>query len=716
MDGLVLLLYPFPPNGSGVRDIGRDHDTMSSDLSMVRNIGIAAHIDAGKTTTTERILYYARRTHRMGEVDDGTTTTDFDEQEQKRGITIYSAAVTFPWKGYTINLIDTPGHVDFTAEVERSLRVLDGMVAVFDAKEGVEAQSETVWRQADKYQVPRICFINKMDRVGADYEYSVNSLRDRLEVTPLVLQIPIGAGNDFEGLIDLIEMKSVYFKTEALGSTITESAIPDHLKDHAVRARHELIETLSETSETILDQYLNDQPMENSQIRAAIREATIERKLYPVLCGSSLRYIGVQRMLDAVCDFLPSPPEAPPVIAQDANKDDVKLELPCRDDLPLSAIVFKIVAEKPLDLYYIRIYTGKLKPSSRLINTLTGKKENITQIYRMFAKKREQLTVAYAGDIVAVVGPKNALTGHTLCDQHKQVILESITFPETVISVSVEPKSSRDRDKLLESLQALTRQDPTIVITTNAETGQTLISGMGELHLEVIVQRLITDMSVDVIVGKPRVSYRETVQSIDEAEGGFNRQFGGRTHFARIRVRIEPRPHVSGRANFEIFSTVAKGSLKPEYIQASELGIQEASQSGILGGYPVIDWKVTILGGQKHDVDSSELAFENAGRIAFYEAMKRASPVLLQPIMNTEIVTADEYFGAIMADLNSKNSVVRESMLRGKDRIILADVPLSEMFGYVTRLRSLSQGRATVSMTPSHYAPVTAAQMKILVG
>lgn len=689
---------------------------MSSDLSSVRNIGIAAHIDAGKTTTTERILFYARRTHRMGEVDDGTTTTDFDEQEQKRGITIYSAAVSLPWKGHTINLIDTPGHVDFTAEVERSLRVLDGMIAVFDAKEGVEAQSETVWKQADKYQVPRICFINKMDRIGADYEYSVDSLRDRLEIKPLVLQIPIGAGNDFEGLIDLIEMKAVYFKTEALGSTITESEIPDHLKDLAVQANHELIETLSETSETILDQYLNDHPLETSQIRAAIREATLARELYPVLCGSSLRYIGVQRMLDAVCDFLPSPLEAPPVIAQDANKKDVKIELPCRDDLPFSAIVFKIVAEKPLDLYYLRVYTGKLTPSTRLINTLTGEKENITQIYRMFAKKREQLTVASAGDIVAVVGPKKALTGHTLCDPRKQVILESISFPETVISVSVEPKSSRDRDKLLESLQALTRQDPTIVITTNEETGQTLISGMGELHLEVIVQRLNKDMNVDVIVGKPRVSYRETVQSTDEAEGRFNRQFGGRSHFAMIRIRIEPRAHVSGRANFEIISAVAKGSLEPEYIQSAELGIQEASHSGILGGYPVINWKATILGGQKHDVDSSEIAFENAGRIAFYEAMKLASPILLQPIMNTEIITSDEYFGAIMADLNARNSVIRESVMRGKDRIIQAEVPLSEMFGYVTRLRSLSQGRATASMTPSHYAPVTAEQMKILVG
>lgn len=689
---------------------------MSGQLQSVRNLGIAAHIDAGKTTTTERILFYARKTHRMGNVDDGTTTTDFDEQEQKRGITIYSAAVSLPWKGYTINLIDTPGHVDFTAEVERSLRVLDGMIAVFDSKEGVEAQSETVWRQADKYHVPRICFMNKMDRVGADFESSVMSLRDRLHVSPLVIQLPIGSGNDFKGLIDLLEMKAVYFKTAELGSTITESDIPDELLEQATQARQHMLETLSEKSDTILDQYLHEQPIETSEIKAAIRDVTLKRELYPVLCGSSLRYIGVQRMIDAVCDYLPSPLDVPPVIAHDPNRDGVTHELACRSDLPLAALVFKIVAEKPLDLYYLRIYAGKLKPSSRLLNSLTGEKENVTQVYRMFAKKRELLTIAEAGDIVAVVGPKNALTGHTLCDQRKPVVLESIEFPDTVISVSIEPKASKDRDKLLESLQALGRQDPTIEVTINEETGQTLISGMGELHLEIVVQRLIKDMHVDVVVGKPRVSYRETVQSIGEAQGQFSRQFGGRNHFAAVHVRIEPRPHVSGSAHFEIINAVPAGSIAPEFIQAAEIGIQEASQSGILGGYPVIDWKVSILSGLKHDIDSSELAFENAGRIAFYEAMKNANPVLLQPIMDTEIVTSDQYFGAIIGDLNSRNAVIRETLLRGGDRVIHADVPLAEMFGYVTRLRSLSQGRATSSMTPSHYAPVSSQQMKILVG
>ena len=689
---------------------------MTAELRSVRNIGIAAHIDAGKTTTTERILFYARKTHRMGEVDSGTTTTDFDEQEQQRGITIYSAAVTLPWRGHTINLIDTPGHVDFTAEVERSLRVLDGMVAVFDAKEGVEAQSETVWRQADKYDVPRLCFINKMDRVGADFEASVDSIRARLHATPLVLQIPIGAADTFRGLIDLIEMKAYYYKTEELGSSFDVADIPDELSEAAQEARHHLIEAVSETSDTLLEQYLHEQEISSDELRAGIRAATLRRELFPVLCGSAFRFVGVQRLLDAVCDFLPSPLDVPPVVGHDPKESDKTKELPCDPAGPLAALVFKIVAERPVDLYYLRVYSGTLKANSRLMNTVNGEKENIAQIYRMFAKRRDQIDHAVAGDIVAVVGPKRALTGHTLCDQRGQVVLEAIEFPETVISVSVEPKASRDRDKLLESLSTLARQDPTLRVSPNEETGQTIISGMGELHLEVAVRRLRDDMKVHAIVGKPRVSYRETVTASGEGKGRFVRQFGGRNHFAAVRIKLEPYAHESGRQHFEIVNDIPGGTLPAEYVEATEAGLRDAAQSGVLGGYRVIDWRATLIGGEQHEVDSSEMAFENAARMAFYDGMKAASPVLLEPIMDVEVVTADEYFGCIVGDLNARNAVVRNTVLRGSDHVISAEVPLAQTFGYVTKLRSLSQGRATSSMTPSHYARVSAAAMKELVG
>ena len=689
---------------------------MSVELSTIRNIGIAAHIDAGKTTTTERILYYARRTHRMGDVDDGTTTTDFDEQEQTRGITIYSAAVTFPWKNHSITLIDTPGHVDFTAEVERSLRVLDGMVALFDAREGVEAQSETIWRQADKYRVPRICFINKMDRVGADFERSVASIGDRLPTRPVVVQLPIGSGPDFQGLIDLIEMRAVYYPLEALGSTYQVVDIPAELLDSARVARQNLVETVSEHSDALLEQYLRDEDVEADALRSALRRATIQRELVPVLCGSALRYIGVQRLLDAVCDFLPSPVDVPPVEAEDAHRPDRKLEIVCSTDAPLAALVFKVVADRPVDLTYLRIYAGTLKAGSRLLNTTLGEKENVTRIYRMFAKRRDQLDQAQAGDIVAIVGPKKTLTGHTLCDPRRPVVLEPIEFPNTVISVSVEPKVSKDREKLLEALAAVMRQDPTIAVMTHPETGQTLISGMGELHLEVTLKRLKTEMKIDVSVSNPRVSYRETVTVVGEGEGRFLRQIGGRAHFAVVRIRLEAKASGRGRTHFEIQDDWSSDNIDPVYVEAVKLGIVDASQSGILGGYKVIDWKATLLGGTVHETDSSEMAFENAGRNAFYAAMKAAGPVLLEPIMAVEVVTSQDYFGAIMGDLNARNAAIRDTAVRGQDRIISAHVPLSRMFGYVTRLRSLSQGRATSTMAPSHYAPVSSEQMKQLVG
>ena len=685
------------------------------DPATVRNIGIVAHIDAGKTTTTERILYYTGRTHRMGEVDDGTTVTDFDEQEQKRGITIYSAAVSCPWRGFTINLIDTPGHVDFTAEVERSLRVLDGMVAVFDAKEGVEAQSETVWAQADKYRVPRICFINKMDKIGADFEWSVASIRKRLHVEPLVLQLPIGSSDSLTGIVDLVEMKAVYPR-DSDGGALDVRDIPEELLDAAEQARGEMLEALSETSEVLMERYVGDQAIGIEDIRHAIRDATLRHELVPVLCGSSLKKIGVQRMLDAICDYLPGPLDVPPITAADAKRPDVQHQIACDPDGPLAALVFKIVAEKPVDLCYLRIYSGTLKPNSRLLNAVTGEKENITRIVRMFAKRREQLDRAGAGDIVAVVGPKKVLTGHTLCDPRRPVVLESIEFPETVISVSVQPKSSKDRDKFHEGLTALQRQDPTLRVATNVETGQTLLSGMGELHLEVMVQRLRDDMNVDVAVGSPRVSYRETVSTGAEGKGRFLKTLGGRDHFAAVRVRIEPRRRVSDRPNFEVSSSIAPASLPKELLESMETGIVEAAQSGVLGGYPVIDWEITFLAVDFNEEKSSELAFENAARAAFYDAMRHGNAVLLQPIMDVSVVTTDEYFGTIVSDLNARNAVVRETQVRGHDRVILADVPLAQMFGYITKLRSLSQGRATSMMTPSHYAPMPAAEMKALVG
>ncbi len=689
---------------------------MSLDLTKVRNIGIAAHIDAGKTTTTERILFYTGSTHRMGEVDNGTTTTDFDQEEQRRGITIYSAAVSCPWRDHTINLIDTPGHVDFTAEVERSLRVLDGMVAVFDAKEGVEAQSETVWRQAQKYHVPRICFINKMDRVGADFERSVDSIRDRLCAKPLPLQLPIGAGPGFAGLVDLLQMKAIYYNEESLGSSFKLADIPDELVATAEQLRRELLDTVAEISEPLMEKYLQDEPFTRSEVLAGIRSATLHGGFAPILCGSALKHVGVQPLLDAICDFLPSPLDVPPVTAVDAQRPDVTRELTCDSGESVAALVFKVVAEKPVDLFYLRVYSGALKPNSRLLNTVTGKKENISQIYRMFAKRRQQLDRAAAGEIVAVMGPRSTLTGHTLCDPRRPVILESIEFPETVIAVSVEPKSSRGRDKLLEALAALERQDPTISVTTNPETGQTLIGGMGELHLEIAVERLRAEMNVDAIVGKPRVSYRETVTRVGEGEGRFIRRVGGRGHFAAIQLRIEPRPHLRGRANFEIVNSVPDGQLRPEFSQAAENGVGDAAQSGVLGGFPVIDWKVTLLGAETHDTESSELAFENAARQAFYEAMAGGGAVLLQPIMDVEVVTAEQYFGPIVTDLNARKAVVRDTRIRGNDRVIVADVPLAQMFGYITKLRSLSRGRATSTMAPSHYAPVPPEEMRALVG
>ncbi|MCC7291642.1 MAG: elongation factor G [Phycisphaerales bacterium] len=689
---------------------------MTDGLSLIRNIGIAAHIDAGKTTTTERILYYTGKLHRMGDVDDGTTTTDFDSQEQERGITIYSAAVTCPWRGHTINLIDTPGHVDFTAEVERSLRVLDGAVAVFDAKEGVEPQSETVWRQCERYHVPRICFLNKMDKIGADFVRSVESIVERLHGRPVVLQFPIGAGPTFEGLVDLLTMKAVYYKPEELGSKFTERDVPADLLDEAQLRRHELEEIAADFDERVMEHFVAGEPISADDLRRALRKATIAGKVQPLLCGSSLRYIGVQRMLDAVVDFLPSPLDLPPVEAHDVKKAEVMHKLPADPKGPLAALVFKIVAEKPVDLYFMRVYSGTLKANSRLLNPATGEKENISKIYRMFARRRDQVDAATAGDIVAVIGPRHAVTGATLCDSHKPVLLEPIRFPETVISISIEPKSSKDRDKLAECLRMVERQDPTIHVSINEETGQTLVSGMGELHLEVQVERLKRDMKLEVNVGQPRVAYRETIQHAGEGVGRFERELAGHVHFGVVRLKLAPYQAQDGQPPMLILNQIADADFPEECLAAVQEGIRGAALAGELAGYPVIDWKATILGVEHRPSESTPLAYENAARLAFNEAMRKAQPVLLEPIMSVEVVTEEAYFGSIVGDLNARRAEIRDTLMRGSSRVIKAMVPLREMFGYVTKLRSLSSGRASATMSPARYAPVPAAEARALVG
>ncbi|HUU85954.1 MAG TPA: elongation factor G [Phycisphaerae bacterium] len=691
---------------------------MSVDLTRIRNIGIAAHIDAGKTTTTERILYYTGTTHAPGEVDLATTKTDFDPQEQQRGITIYSAAVSFPWRGHTINLIDTPGHVDFTAEVERALRVLDGAVVVFDGKEGVEPQSETVWRQADKYSVPRICLINKMDKVGADFEASFDSIGQRLGAQAVAVQIPIGAEHSFEGVIDLITMKALYFDAESKGARVDRRDIPPGMGESAAKWRRKLEETVSETSDAVMEKFLEDEPIPEGALRAAIREATVACRLCPVLCGSALRFIGVQPVLDAVCDYLPSPLEVPAIMGVSAGPNKRGQEIEVRPDPngPFVALVFKVVAEKPLDLYFLRIYSGRLRAGMRVFNPAADAKENVTRLLRVFAKRRDQLSQAEAGDIVAVLGPKVSLTGHTLCDPRHAVLLEEIEFPKTVISRSIEPRSSRDREKMLAALDALARQDPTFVTRTDAETGQTLILGMGELHLEVLVHRLTTELNLEVNVGKPRASYRETISSAAEQEVTFERQLGGRNHFAAVKLRLEPFPlgEVPGDTVFE--NRLGEGVIDRRYVPSIEAGVRDAAASGPRGGYMVVGWKAILLGAGQHVAHSSELAFESAARQAFSQAAQQAGPVLLEPIVAVTIHTLDEYFGVISGDLNGRRAVITSTQTRGRVRIIEAEVPVSETFGYVTRLRSMSQGRAGVVVTPSHYAVLPAELADQLVG
>ncbi|MBM4128616.1 MAG: elongation factor G [Nitrospira sp.] len=669
-------------------------------LEKTRNIGIMAHIDAGKTTTTERILYYTGVTYKMGEVDEGTAVMDWMVQEQERGITITSAATTCFWKDHRINIIDTPGHVDFTIEVERSLRVLDGAVALFDAVAGVEPQSETVWRQADKYGVPRIAFMNKMDRVGADFFMSVNSMIERLGANPVPIQIPIGAEHEFRGPIDLVRMKAVYFDDETLGATYVEGDIPDLLMPMAREHRERMLEVLADVDENIMDRFLKGEEIPTEMIISALRKGTIEMKLTPVLCGSAFRNKCIQLLLDAIVEYLPSPLDIPPVTG--ISPVDGSKEIRRADSTePFSALAFKVMTDPFVgQLTFIRVYSGIMRAGFYIYNSSKDIKERIGRLLKMHANKREEIKEVSAGDIAAVVGLRNTLTGDTLCDEKRPIILGAIEFPEPVMSVAIEPKTKADQDKLSQSLYRVAQEDPSFKVSYNEETGQTIISGMGELHLEIIVDRLLREFKVSANVGRPQVAYKETITTISKAEGKFIRQTGGRGQYGHVSIEIEPSEHGKG---FEFVDKIVGGVIPREYIPAVEKGIKEAMDRGILAGYPVVDVKAKLYDGSYHEVDSSEMAFKIAGSIAFREAAKKAKPVLLEPVMSVEVVTPEGYLGDIIGDLNSRRGKIQNIEMRGNAQIIKAQVPLAEMFGYATDLRSRTQGRATYTMQFSHY-------------
>ena len=672
-------------------------------LEKTRNIGIMAHIDAGKTTTTERILYYTGVTYKIGEVHEGTAVMDWMVQEQERGITITSAATTCFWKDNRINIIDTPGHVDFTIEVERSLRVLDGAVAVFDSVAGVEPQSETVWRQADKYDVPRIAFLNKMDRMGADFFMSVNSMIDRLGANPVPVQLPIGAEENFRGPIDLVNMKALFYDDETLGAKYVEGDIPVELMPQAKEYREKMIEALSDVDERMMEKFLNGEEIAVDEIKSAIRKGTVEMKLTPVFCGTAFKNKGVQQLLDAIVDYLPSPLDIPPVIGKDPHTG-AELLRKADDKEPFAAFAFKVMTDPFVgQLTFLRVYSGVMAAGSYVYNSTKGTKERVGRLLKMHANKREDIKEVSAGDIAAAVGLKSTLTGDTLCDDKKPVILEAMEFPEPVISVAIEPKTKVDQEKLGQSLGKLTQEDPSFRVTTNEETGQTIISGMGELHLEIIVDRLLREFKVGANVGKPQVAYRETVRTSSKAEGKFVRQSGGRGQYGHVYIELEPQEPGKG---FEFEVKIVGGSVPREYFNAVEKGIREAGENGILAGYPVVDVKATLYDGSYHEVDSSEMAFKIAGSMGFKEAAKKAKPVLLEPIMNVEVVTPEEYMGEVIGDLNSRRGKIQSMEKRGKAQIIKAQVPLSEMFGYATDLRSKTQGRATYTMQFANYDEV----------
>jgi elongation factor G len=672
-------------------------------LARTRNIGIMAHIDAGKTTTTERILYYTGRNYKMGEVHEGGATMDWMVQEQERGITITSAATTCRWKNTWINIIDTPGHVDFTVEVERSLRVLDGAVAVFDAVAGVEPQTETVWRQANKYGVPRICFINKMDRVGADFDRSVQMIRDRLEAVPAVVQLPVGSEAAFRGVIDLTTMKALLWE-EGMGEKWSEEEIPASLAEAAEAARHELVDVLSNFDDNVMERYVSEEEITAEDLGAALRKATIGSHVVPVLCGSAFKNKGVQPMLDAVVDYLPSPVDVADTVGTDVRTGGA-MTREARDDAPFAALAFKIMSDPFVGkLTYLRVYSGTLEKGTTVLNTTKDRKERIGRILQMHANHREDKDAIYTGDIVAVVGLKSTSTGDTLCDPSSPILLETLEFPEPVIHVAVEPKTKADQDKLGKALFALSEEDPTFRVRSDPETGQTVISGMGELHLEVLVDRMLREFKVDAHVGKPQVAYRETVRdAVTKIEERYVRQTGGRGQYGHVVIDLEPTGSGSG---FEFVDKIVGGVIPKEYIGAVDSGIQEAMNSGVLAGFPVVDVRVLLVHGSYHDVDSSEMAFKIAGSLAFKKACRAARPVLLEPIMEVEVVTPDDYLGDVIGDLSSRRGRVEGMEQRGVSHVVRAQVPLSDMFGYATDLRSRTQGRATYTMQFSSYQEV----------
>jgi len=673
------------------------------DLKNTNNIGIIAHIDAGKTTTTERILYYTGVSHKIGEVHEGTAVMDWMEQEKERGITITSAATTCFWKNHTINIIDTPGHVDFTVEVERSLRVLDGAVGVFCAVAGVEPQSETVWRQADKYHVPRIAFINKMDRTGADFYGALKEIREKLNTVALPLQIPIGAEGNFVGVVDLIKMKALVWDSDLLGATFSEKDIPNDLYDKALEYRNILIESLADFSDSIMEKYLDGADIEENEIKKVIRESTISNRITPVLCGSAFKNKGVQPLLDAIVYYLPTPLDVPPVRGINPNTQ-AEEERHASDEEPLSVLAFKVMSDPFVGrLTYFRVYSGVVSTGSYIYNSSKRKKERIGRLLRMHSNKREDVKSVHAGDIAAVIGLKYTTTGDTLCDENHPIILESIKFPDPVISIAIEPKTKADQDKLSAALQKLAEEDPTFTVKQDQETNQTIVSGMGELHLEIIVDRLRREFNVDVNVGKPQVAYKESIKKETKQEGKFVRQTGGHGQYGDVWLKVEPLERGKG---FEFVNAIVGGVIPKEFIPAVEAGVRESMESGVIAGYPVIDVKVTLYDGSYHEVDSSEISFKIAGSMAFKECIKKAKPYLLEPVMDVEVSVPEQYLGDAIGDINSRRGKIKDMIEKGNLKIIKADVPLSEMFGYATALRSVTQGRGTYTMQFSHYEEV----------
>jgi elongation factor G len=674
-------------------------------LERYRNIGIIAHIDAGKTTTTERILFYTGKTHRLGSVDEGTTVTDWMEQERERGITIVSAAVSAEWKGFQINIIDTPGHIDFTAEVQRSLRVLDGGIVIFDAVQGVEPQSETVWRQADRYRVPRICFVNKMDRVAASFERTIEMIKQRLGANPIALQMPIGAEANFHGVVELMTQQAVFWEDD-LGKEPKVGEVPEELKSQVGEARQHLVEKIAELDDGLTLKYLEGEEITLDELKGALRRAVLENEATPVLCGSSLRNKGVQLLLDAVLDYLPSPADVPPVHGLNPNDEEEVIELPAKDDAPLSALVFKIVTDPYVGrLAYFRVYSGTLSQGQMVINPAKGKRERVGRLIRMYADRREDITEVRAGDIAAVLGFKDTFTGDTLCD-NKLILLENITFPEPVISVAIEPKTTADQDKMTEALHKLAEEDPTFRVRSDETTGQIIISGMGELHLDVLVDRMLREFRVQANVGRPRVAYRESItRPVEKAEYRHVKQTGGHGQYGHVVLALEPGARGSG-IDFE--EKITGGTIPREYIPAVQKGIMEAAESGVLAGYPVTDLKVRLYDGSYHEVDSSEMAFKVAASMAFREGVQKGGPVLLEPVMRVEAVVPEDFLGDVIGQLNGRRGNILGMEVRpGNAQAVRAMVPLAEMFGYATELRSATQGRGVFSMEFDHYAPVS---------